>query len=520
MRPGSVAVAVALGLGTATPARGQTTTYEQLQMFSNVVAQVRLQYVDSVTTPQLIRGAIRGMLAGLDPHSHFLARDEALRLLAWEAGQLASTGLSVEKVDGAITVLGIYPEGPAARAGVLPGDRIVAVNDTSTGGMDAQAVQSRLVGAAGSRATVRIERGPRLDPDTITVRLRNEELRPLSVAVSRTLPGGVAYVQVLGFHRETARELRDAIRAAARTAPRRVILDLRGNGGGLVNAAVEVAALFLPRGQLVYTSHGRRPDANREVRTEGDGEFKETTAVVLVDGGTASAAEIVAGALQDHDRAVIAGRRTFGKALMQQIFEIPPAGDAVWLTVGYLRTPSGRTIQRRYAGLTTEQYRALAGGEGAASDTVEEHRTDAGRVVRGGGGIRPDTVLRGPTELPMWWLAAADSAFLEAVADSVAQLLGPSPAAREQWSASTAAWQERLLTPLLARVRSRLGIRASPDSAQAALMTLWLAERVAAVRWGPSSAADLDVAHDPDIAAALALIPRAPAILRPGATAP
>lgn len=505
----------------APAAPGQNATYEQLQVFSNVVAQVRLQYVDSVTTPQLIRGAIRGMLAGLDPHSSFVTRAEALRFLAWEEGRLASTGIAVEMVDGAITVLGVYPGGPAARAGVRPGDRLLTFNDTTTAGMDVRAVQSRLVGEEGGRVSLRVERGPRLEPESITVRLRNEELRPLSVAVSRTLPGGVAYVQLLGFHPETARELRDAIRAATpRGGPRRIILDLRGNGGGLVASAVEVASLFLPRDRIVYTSRGRRPDANAEARTDADGEFRDATVVVLVDGATASAAELVAGALQDHDRALVAGRRTFGKALMQRMFEVPPAGDVVWLTVGYLYTPSGRMIQRRYAGLTPEQYRAGAGGPGTGADTADTRRTDAGRVVRGGGGIRPDTVLAEATRLPLWWLVASDSAFLEAVADSLAQSLSGSPEARDQWAAAPTQWRTRLLPPLLDRVRRRMAVRAEPDSEQMDAMALWMAERVAAVRWGQAAEADLALRYDSDVTAAVALSPRVTGLLRSGTPAP
>lgn len=509
----TTALLVTAALVWARPAAAQGSAYELLQTFSSVVAQVRQFYVDSVTTQRLVSGAIRGLLASLDPHSHFVAHDDALRLFAYESGRLAAIGIGVETVGGATTVVGVHPRSPAARAGVLPGDRILALNDTSVAGLDAPSLQARLLGEAGASVRLRLERGPRHDPDSVTLRLRYETLAPVSVSAARTLAGGVGYVRLEGFHPETSREIRDAIGRTVRGGHPQLILDLRGNGGGLAEAAVDVAALFLRAGQIVYTSRGRRRDATTEIRAERDGEFRDVALVVLIDGATASASEVVAGALQDHDRAVVAGRLSFGKALLQRVFEVPPLGDAVWLTVAYLHTPSGRLIQRRYEGLTLAQYAAQAGTAGTTRDTLAEFHTDAGRIVRGGGGIRPDTVLAAPPDPPAWWLAAVDSGFLTAVADSVARTLSPTPSARTEWIANPADWQARLARPVLDRVRIRLGVRSEPDAAQVSWMALLLAARVAEVRWGTAAEVDLRLRHDPDIAAAVALVGRATALL-------
>ena len=489
------------------------SAYEQLQTFSGLLSQIRLNYVDSVTTQHLVRGAIEGMLQSLDPHSYFLAFDQAARLGAWRSGRLAATGIIIDVVDGSITVQTVYPRSPAARAGVAPGDRILTVNDSVVEGQSAAAVQSKLVGERGSRVRLLLERGPRFEPETVSVRVRNEEIRPQSVSVARTLaPHGVGYVRLEEFMERSADEVRQAVDRVARTQPRRLILDLRGNPGGLVTAAVDIASLFLPEGQLVFKTSGRRRDVAQDYRTTRNGPFRDMALIVLIDENSASASEALAGSLQDHDRALVLGRRSFGKALMQRGFEVPPQGDVVFLTVGHILTPSGRLIQRQYRGLSEAQYRSDAGHSGA--DTVV-YRTTAGRPVRAGGGIRPDSALPAPPQLPVWWVVAADSGFLTAVADSVAQGLQPGDAAREAWFGAPAEWQSRLLPPVMARAHTRLGVRGEPDSALAARMARNLAARVAEVRWGPEADDDLRLRSDPDIAAAVPLFPRIPEFLAP-----
>lgn len=488
-------------------ALGQNSTYEQLQTFAGLFNQIRLNYADSVSVPHLMRGAIDGMLGSLDPHSYFLRADDAGRLDAWRSGRLAATGIEVEDVDGAIEVERVYPRSPAASAGVTAGDRIVAVNDSLVEGESAPVVQAHLIGEKGTRVRLLLERGSRLEPETVSVRVRNDDIHPVSVSLARTLPGDVGYVRLAEFLPESARELQRAVEHVLHGTPRRLLLDLRGNPGGAVVAAVDIASLFLPRGTVVFHVHGRRADIVHDYTTSRDGDFRDVQVIVLVDEHSASAAEALTGSLQDHDHALVLGRRSFGKALMQMPFLVPPNGDAVWLTVGWILTPSGRLIQRRYRGLTLAQYWAMAGRGGVAEDTAEVFHTDNGRPMRAGGGIAPDSQLPGPPPLPAWWVVAADSGILTAIADSVAQSLaaGMTP---ERWIDSPMEWRNQLIPPLLSRVRGRLGVRADVDSATQARIARSMAARVAEVRWGMDVADDLVLRSDADVAAAVAAFPR------------
>ena len=265
---------------------------------------------------------------------------------------------------------------------------------------------------------------------------------------------------------------------------------------------------------LVFRTDGRRRAARQSYVTEKEGTFREVPLIVLIDEGSASASEALAGSLQDHDRGLILGRRSFGKALMQRAFDVPPAGDVVWLTVGHVLTPSGRFIQRQYRGQTAEQYREGAGGGGAKGDTSEVFQTDAGREVRGGGGIAPDALLPGRPTLPGWFSVAADSGFADAVSDSVANSLGADRATRDAFMSTPGQWDRQLVTPFLARVRSRMPGATEPDSATRAYMGFILAVRAAEVRWGQDGVEEIVVRHDPDIQAAIAYFPRLGELLK------
>lgn len=502
-------VIVAIG-ARPLPSRAQAA-YEHLQTFSSLVSQVRLNYVDTVSVQQLVRGAITGMLASLDPHSRFQSRDELARMAAWHSGRLAGAGLVLEDVEGSITVQSVLHGSAGARAGINAGDRIVALNDTTLAGRGAMEVQPRLLGERGSRLRLTIERGSRLEPDTVSVRLRLEPMRPRAVYMARALGPGSGYVRLEQFLPEAGRELREAIeRVLGGRGERRLVLDLRGNPGGDMHAAVAVAELFLPESTLVFRTTGRHRDVQRESRTTRNGQFRDIALVVLVDGASASASEAVAASLQDHDRAVLVGRRTFGKALMQRLLDLPPNGDGVWLTVAHIVSPSGRVIQRSYQGLTSDQYRRSSRGQ--AGDTTT-YLTAGGRVVRGGGGVAPDLEVTMPHEPPAWFVAAREEGLDHAVSDSVAARLPADERTREAWMTEPSRWHEQLAVPFLARVRERLGVRAMADSATTATIARVLAGRAVEVRWGPAALEEFLVRTDPDVAAAVAAFPRLPALL-------
>lgn len=489
----------------------QTGSYEELQRFSAVLAHIRSNYADSVTYRSLVRSAIDGMLRSLDPHSWFASPEDAARLNALERGELATIGVSVELADGAPTILDVTDGAPADRAGVRPGDRLVRIDRQPLAGLDARGIALKLAGEKGSKVALQLERGARLDPDTLSLVLKREMPRPArSVVLVRMVGPTTGYLRLGEFGEKSADEVRKAIDKLRDQKATQLILDLRGNPGGIVTEAVAMAERFLPANTLVFTTRGRQRSANVAYRTKGNGEFRELPLVVLIDQGSASASEALAASLQDHDRAVIAGRRSFGKALMQTGFFVPDG--FVQLTVGHVVSPSGRYIQRPYTGLQLQQYYAFA-GDSAWQDTTRRFKTDIGRKVLGGGGVAPDVVLPTPPVSPRWFTVAADSGWDRIVADSVAFTLGTDAAARTAWLNDHASW-DRLLPPLLARVRGRLQVPADPDPTTRSFIVRRLAVRVATVRWGDEAGDELKLASDPDILAAVPLFARRVEILK------
>jgi len=515
-RSGKIALAVLLLAAAARAAAGQTqrSAYEELQTFSGVLNHIRMNYPDSVSYTDLVAAAIRGVLRALDPHSAYLSRVEFERSNALERGELVSVGVSLEEVEGAATVLSVVPRSPADKGGVQAGDRIVALNDTSVAGLDMRTLALRLAGEKGSKIRVRLERGPRLEPDTFSVTLKRSPFDVRTVSIVRLADSVTGYLRLDDFLGRAPEELHDGLKKLRGLHAKQLILDLRHNPGGSIRYAVEIASEFLPKNTVVFRTRGRKREADTTYVTKHDGDFRDLPLIVLIDDRSASAAEALAGSLQDHDRALLVGRRSFGKALMQSFFLLP-SGDVVWLTIGHVITPSGRVIQRRYHGLGYEQYLSFAGKSGAEEDTLTVFKTDAGRPVRGGGGIVPDIALSSAAGLPVWWSAAADSGFDDAVSDSVAQTLPATPAARVAWLTADSEWRAKLVPPFLARVRGRLGVTAATDDLLERRIAATLAARVAQVRWGPDAWEDFVVRNDGAIRRAVDLFPRLRELLAP-----
>jgi len=485
----------ALLLLSANPERlgAQGTAYEQMQAFSGVLSQVRLNYVDSVEFGNLMQASIRGLLSSLDPYSHYVTRRDHMLRLQWDRGELAGPGLWLENSGGSVTVLSVA--GPAKKAGIRPGDRLIRLNDGVVAVPDAEALELQLLGAEGTKLRLTVERINTPTPETLSVTLKREPLPRTIIGTPRLVAPGIGFLRVTEFTTDAADSLEEAIRKILKMGAKQLLLDLRGNPGGDIPAVVQIASLFLPPGSEVFRIRSRKRINFDPITLEtGKGEFAKLPLILLVDEGTASAAEILAGSLQDHDRALILGRRSFGKAVMQTALPLPN-GDVVWLTTARIITPSGRLIQRD------------------SPQDAEVYRTSRGREVRGGGGILPDIVLPGSVGLPTWFSIAADSGYDE-VADSVAQLLGTDPASRDAWARDTAGWDARLVAPFLMRVRSGLQITEYPGPPLRARMGLFLAERAAFIRWGPEAAEDFSIRNDADAHAALAYFPRIPELLR------
>lgn len=493
----------------------QRSNYEELQTFSGVLNYIRLNYVDSVSYHQLVRAAINGMLHALDPHSRFVSADDWQRTQEIDSGDLATVGVDLEDVDGMPTVLDVAPDSPADDKGIRAGDRLVAIDDTMVTGGDADSLMLRLAGPKGSKVRMTLERGSRIEPDSFRITVKRDYVLSRSVTLTREVAPGIGYIRLAQFGDNAADEMKHALGDVTHHGAKKVILDLRRNPGGVVESSVDVASLFFPKHTLVFRTRGRKSEVDQDFVTKRDGKFRNLPLIVLVDEGSASAAEALAASLQDHDRALLIGRRTFGKALEQSVFLLPD-GDHVWLTVGRVLTPSGRFIQRRYVGIGMAQYWSLAGRPGAARDTLQVYHTDHGRVVRGGGGIEPDVVMAPSPDPPTWWSVASDSGFQEAVADSLAYTLSKSDSARRAWEDTPSRWGTQALAPFLASVRSRFGIPASADSAMQTMMARALATRVVAVRWGEEARVDFVLAHDRDVREAIARFPDLARLLASG----
>ncbi len=301
---------------------------------------VHEQYVDPVDDVELMRGAIRGMIEALeDPHSSYMDPDEYRQATIPLEGEYEGIGAWVDPTGEYLTIIAPMPGSPAERAGLKPGDQIIAVDGEDVTGMDGNLVIRKVLGPAGTKVRLSIRREG--VPEPFTVEIVRERIIIPSVE-SRRLDEGVGYVRLFTFGEDTARDLREALRDLLEQNPKGLILDLRGNGGGFLNTAVEVASEFISDGVVLIERFG--DGTEQTYRSTGRGLATEIPLVVLVDGGTASASEIVAGAIQDHGRGLLVGETTFGKGSVQNW--VPLSGDngAVRVTIARWLTPNGRQI--------------------------------------------------------------------------------------------------------------------------------------------------------------------------------
>lgn len=357
----------------------------QAQLFDEVLQHLRRDYVDPISDSALYRRAASGVIGELhDPHSVFL---DAKRLSSFEestSGHYAGVGIQMDVRDSGITVIGTLPGTPAERAGVQPGDRIVEIEGKSTYGLTSDEALKSLRGSAGSVVHVAVER-PGVSARVPFVLTRAMiEVNPVSHA--QIVRDGVGYVDLTVFSTSAAADLSHAIDSLRSAGAKSLVLDLRGDPGGLLDQGVGVADLFLDAGQRIVSTRGRTPEENHAYADKAPQKFGEMPLVVLTDSGTASASEIVAGALQDHDRALLVGTATYGKGSAQRVFKIEDG--AVKLTIALWYTPSGRSINRPRPVAPPDDD-----GSTPAPDTTAPRprfRTDAGRIVFGGGGIVPD----------------------------------------------------------------------------------------------------------------------------------
>ena len=439
LRPTPVVVLAALSaalvsgawlVGRGVQGQGTTTTSAGARLFDDVSRRVAREYVDSISPERLRDQAAAGLVRELgDPNSVLLTPERLRRLTESATGTYAGVGLRLDVRDAIVTVVSPVPGSPGERAGVRAGDRIVEIAGDPTHGLTAEEATKRLRGAPNTPVRFVVER-PGVE-GRIPVTVTREDVHLRSVRRVALLGDRVGYLDLATFTATSTDEVRrgiDSVRAAGATS---IVFDLRGNPGGSIDQGVSIADLFLDRGQLVVRTAGRTSDANHQYVDSVAARYAGLPVVVLVDGGTASAAEIVVGALQDHDRAVVVGTPTYGKGSKQNVFPVA-GGGALKLTTALWYTPSGRSISRPLA--SGDEPVADDESAGAPRDSTgarhPRFRTDAGRAVFGAGGIAPDVIAgdsaANPAELAfVRALGRQVTAFRDAVSE-----YGASPAAR------------------------------------------------------------------------------------------
>jgi carboxyl-terminal processing protease len=397
-----ILLAAPLCLALSLTVAAQRNMPQAMQKLLNAEYAISTLYVDSVNDEKLVEDAIKGMLENLDPHSSYTDAKETKELEEPLQGEFSGVGIQFNMNQDTLYVIQTVPGGPSERVGVLAGDRIITVNDTVIAGvkMRNSDIQKRLRGKKGTRVTIQVKR-PGVK-ELITFRITRDNIPLHSIDASYMLDEKTAYLRISRFGAKTHEEMMDALKQLKKQGMTQLIMDLSDNGGGYLNAAIDMCNEFLERGQLMVYTEGDNSPRN-EANANGWGDYKDLHMVVMVNQFSASAAEIFAGAMQDWDRAVVVGRRTFGKGLVQRPFKFED-GSMMRLTVARYYTPSGRCIQKPYSRGDKKAYEhelvdRANEGEYYSLDSIQFNDTLRyttrlnGRTIYGGGGVMPDVFV-------------------------------------------------------------------------------------------------------------------------------
>jgi len=374
-------------------AEADESIYQKLELYQNVVDKVSARYVERMEPGDLIIRSIEGMIESLDPYSQLLDPDDYMDLKVDTRGRFGGIGIELGLRSDMLTIIAPIEGTPAHRLGLQGGDRIVKIEGEPTKGWNIMDAVKRLRGPKGTQVTITIGREGIDEPFDVTITRDIIKVKSVPYAFMTTPTTG--YIRLSTFSESSGEEVRDAVKALKEQEMEALILDLRYNPGGLLNQAVEVAEIFMDKGELVVFTDGRSEDQNREYVASREGLTQKIPLVVLINQYSASASEIVAGALQDHDRALILGEPSFGKGSVQTLFDL--GGDyALRLTTAYYYTPSGRSIHKADGDEIASIQAHAPERESVAKK--EGFFTDSGREVVGGGGITPDIIVK-PEEL-------------------------------------------------------------------------------------------------------------------------
>jgi carboxyl-terminal processing protease len=391
--------AIAGGLFGSSALARQDEVSQQYRVFTTALAAIEREYVENVPSDRLVYGAIDGMLHTLDPHSSFFDPKSYTQMRERQEGHYYGLGITIQSIDGDITVMSIFEGSPAYKKGLRRGDILAKVRDEKGTDLDMkgwttdQAVK-KLKGPKGTVVNVSIKR--RGYEGLINMDVVRDEVNITTVRAAFMIDKETGYVKLDQFTETSDRELGDALQKLSAAGMKRLVFDLRENPGGALDQAIRVANRFLPKGNMIVYTRGRVPNANQDYRATEDSQYTHLPVVTLVNRNSASASEIVSGALQDHDRALIVGETTFGKALVQSVYPISD-GAGVAVTTGRYYTPSGRLIQRPWDAAFDEYltYTLRDQTPERPHKASDLKYTDAGRKVYSGGGVEPDKYVVG-----------------------------------------------------------------------------------------------------------------------------
>lgn len=347
----AVLAAVLFFIGTLFPYAyaAADNSLKQLRTFVDVLEFVKENYVEKTDTDVLIKGAIKGVIGELDDFSQYLDPKDYKSLKNDTRGDFGGVGMRLQKINGFITVISPMPDTPAFKAGIMPGDRVLFVDDKDLDGMNLDEAVELMRGSVGSKVKLTLSRKNEKTGKYTTLpdfKLKREQIVP-QVVYYRMLKDNVGYLYMVDFSGHSTEEVKKALADLTKQGMTSLVLDLRFNPGGLLTGAVDIAKLFLNENEMIVYTQGRKKEYYQEFKTSSQGNYPSIPLVLLVNGASASASEIVAGALQDNERAVVMGQRTFGKASVQQLLPLS-GGAGLRLTIAKYYTPSGRLIQRDY----------------------------------------------------------------------------------------------------------------------------------------------------------------------------
>ena len=375
---------------------GQDGLSQHYEAFTTALAAIETTYVGEVDSERLVYQAIGGMLQTLDPHSSFMDPRSYAQLRERQEGRYYGLGITIRVIDRAITVMNLFEGSPAYRTGIRRGDVIARIAGENAIGITSDEAVKQLRGPKGSTVVVSIRR--RGYDRLIELEVERDEISIPTVQGTFMIDDTIGYVRLKDFSETSSRELRAALRELDELGMEELLLDIRDNPGGPLDQAIRVSNEFLPRGDLIVYTRGRIQNSDQDYHAREDGDHNDIPLVVLVNRNSASASEIVSGAIQDHDRGLIVGETTFGKALVQSIYRVSQEAGLALTTARYY-TPSGRMIQRPWDGTFDEYLTYSMRDQKPADHAMSERRlTDAGREVFEGGGIEPDHFISGPIE--------------------------------------------------------------------------------------------------------------------------